>query len=225
MTINKELAQQVVDFGVKMVKEGLVTGTGGNISVRVPGEEAFLLTPSGMPYEQVTVADIVKVNFEGEKIEGKRRASVERNLHRYIYKQRDDVNAVVHTHSNYASAFSTLRQDMDPILDPAVCVFGEKIPTSEYARIGTEQLAINVAKVLGNSSGAFIANHGCVGVGPNLELAYGSAEFLEACSISYFAAKSVGEPHVIDEESVKKTMADMDESYGQPDDDEDKLGG
>ena len=76
--INKELAQQIVDFGQKMFRAGLVTGTGGNISLRIPGENAFLISPSGMPYEEITADDIVMLDMEGNQIGGKRRPSVEK---------------------------------------------------------------------------------------------------------------------------------------------------
>ena len=86
--IDAKLAQQLVDYGKKMYREGLVTGTGGNISVRVPGENAFLITPSGMPYEEITIDDIVMLDMEGRQIAGKRRPSIEKNMHRMILAMR-----------------------------------------------------------------------------------------------------------------------------------------
>lgn len=215
MEINKKLGQQIVDCGVKMLRKGFVTGTGGNISVRVPGADAFMITPSGVPYEDIRVEDLVILDFDGNQIGGTKRASVERNMHRLIYKARPDVNAIVHTHSNYASAFSTLRRDMDAILDAMVCVFGGGVRTSKYARIGTEELAENVAEALGNRNAAFVASHGCVGVGQNLEGAFGAVEFLEACCITYFAAKTAGEPSVIDDNDIEATTKNMAANYGQ----------
>ena len=105
--INKELAQQIVDFGQKMFRAGLVTGTGGNISLRIPGENAFLISPSGMPYEEITADDIVMLDMEGNQIGGKRRPSVEKNMHRMILKARPEFNAVIHTHSTYATAYAS----------------------------------------------------------------------------------------------------------------------
>ena len=110
--INKELAQQVVDYGVKMLRAGFVTGTGGNISIRVPGEDAFLISPSGMPYEQINVDDIVMIDMDGNVIGGKRKPSVEQNMHRLILKNRPEFNAVIHTHSCYTAAYSSLRRPM-----------------------------------------------------------------------------------------------------------------
>ena len=169
MTVNEknaqiqELAQQIIDYGVKMLKAGYVTGTGGNISVRVPGEEAYLISPSGMPYEELTVDDIVMINFAGEIIAGKRKPSVEQNMHRLILKNRPEFNAVIHTHSCYAAAYSSLHRPLPVVLDVRQCVFGGAVPCSEYARIGTMELAQNVEKAMRGTNVVLIANHGCIG--------------------------------------------------------------
>lgn len=213
--INKELAQQIVDFGQKMFRAGLVTGTGGNISLRIPGENAFLISPSGMPYEEITADDIVMLDMEGNQIGGKRRPSVEKNMHRMILKARPEFNAVIHTHSTYATAYASLRKPLPVFLDIMACVFGGPVKCAEYARIGSEELAANAEKAMRGTNVAFLANHGCIGAGRNLEEAYGNVELLEICCKSYFAACCAGVPVLLEEEDIRLTREEVARKYGQ----------
>lgn len=213
--INKELAQQIADYGKKMFRAGLVTGTGGNISLRVPGEDAYLISPSGMPYEEITADDIVMMDMDGNQIGGKRRPSVEKNMHRMILKMRPEFNAVIHTHSTYASAYASLRKPLPVFLDVMTCVFGGPVACAEYARIGSADLAVNVEKAMRGTNVAFIANHGCIGAADNLEFAYGNVELLEVCCKSYFAACSAGVPVIVSEENIRLTREEQAKKYGQ----------
>jgi len=215
--IDAKLAQQLVDYGKKMYREGLVTGTGGNISVRVPGENAFLITPSGMPYEEITIDDIVMLDMEGRQIAGKRRPSIEKNMHRMILAMRPEFNAVVHTHSTYATAYASLRKPLPVFLDVMSCVFGGPVRCAEYARIGTLELAENVEKAIRETNAAFLANHGCIGAGETLEQAYASVELLELCCKSYLAACPAGTPVPISEEDIRLTREEFVSKYGQKD--------
>lgn len=213
--INKELAQQIVDYGKKMYRAGLVTGTGGNISLRVPGEDAYLISPSGMPYEEITADDIVMMDMDGNQIGGKRRPSVEKNMHRNILKMRPEFNAVIHTHSTYASAYASLRKPLPVFLDIMIFAFGGPVKCAKYARIGSTELAENVEKAMRGTNVAFLANHGCIGAAENLELAYGNVEQLELCCKSYFAACSAGVPVLISEEDIRLTREELAIKYGQ----------
>jgi L-fuculose-phosphate aldolase len=215
--INKELAQQIVDFGQKMFRAGLVTGTGGNISLRIPGENAFLISPSGMPYEEITADDIVMLDMEGNQIGGKRRPSVEKNMHRMILKARPEFNAVIHTHSTYATAYASLRKPLPVFLDIMACVFGGPVKCAEYARIGSEELAVNAEKAMRGTNVAFLANHGCIGAGENLEQAYANVELLELCCKIYLAACSAGIPIPISEDDIRLTREEFAAKYGQRD--------
>lgn len=211
----RKLAQEIVDYGVKMLKAGFVTGTGGNISVRVPGDDAYLISPSGIPYEEITADDVVLIDFDGKIIAGKRRPSVEQNMHRLILKNRPEFNAVIHTHSCYAAAYSSLHRPLPVFLDVMHCVFGGAVPCSEYARIGTMDLAKNVESAMKGTSVVLIANHGCIGAGKDLEAAYGNVELLEECCKSYFAACSAGVPLCISDDNVRESIADLSQRYGQ----------
>jgi len=213
--VYKELAQQIVDYGKRMYKEGLVSGTGGNISVRIPGENAFLISPSGMPYEQITIDDIVMLDMDGKQIAGKRRPSIEKNMHRMILVMRPEFNAVIHTHSIYATAYASLRKSLPVFLDAMSCVFGGPVKCAEYARIGSVELAENVEKAMRRTNVAFLANHGCIGAGKSLQQAYANVELLELCCRIYLAACSAGTPVQISEEDIRLTRAEFTSNYGQ----------
>lgn len=211
----EQFKTEVIRYGNLLIARGLVIGTGGNISVRVPGEDAFLITPSGIPYPDIKAEDLVMLDFEGNKLSGTRNPSIERNLHRLIYVARHDVNAVIHTHAVYVSAIAATRQDFPPILDTFVAVFGGGLKTAKYAGIGTHELAKNAVEALGSRSGVLLANHGAICTGKNLAQAFDNSEFLEASAKTYILAHIVGKPVVLDQETVDTEARHLAEQYGQ----------
>lgn len=213
--VKDELKKEIVHYGNMLIEKGLVTGTGGNLSVRLPENDGFMITPSGIPYSEMIPDDIVTMDFNGNVVEGKRVPSIERGMHRAIFNARPDVDAVIHTHQKYASAIAATRQDMEPILDPFVAVFGGGLKTSRYASIGTEELARNVVEALGGRNGVLIANHGALCTGKTLEMAFANCEFLEASAITYCFAHIIGKPVVLDEDTCEREARYLSMRYGQ----------
>lgn len=206
---------EIIEYGKKLVKSGLVTGTGGNISVRVPGREAFLITPSGIPYHEIEEQDLVLLDLEGNQLAGSRRPSIEQHLHCLIYRARPDVQAVIHTHAVYTSAIAATRQDLPPILDTLVAAFGGGLKTASYASIGTEELAQNAVKALGKRNGVLLANHGAVCTGEDLAQAFSNAQLLEASAQTYIFAHLIGKPVILPPEVVEQEAQDLAQRYGQ----------
>ncbi len=213
-SINK-LKEEIIHYGKLLLSTGMVIGTGGNISIYNRNEGVVLITPSGMKYEQLSVEDIVALNIEGELKQGSRKPSVEKNLHLEIYKSRLDVNAVIHTHSLFASAVAAARKDIPPILDEMAITFGGSIKTAEYAGVGTKELAKNAVKALGISPAALLANHGAVGVGSNLEQAYRICELIELSAKTFIFSSCIGGPVVIPQETIVKEKERISSIYGQ----------
>ncbi len=211
----EQIKKEMIRYGNLLIEKGLVTGTGGNISVRVPGKDAFLITPSGIPYPEIKLEDIVMMDFDGNKLAGERNPSIERNMHRSIFIARPDVNAIIHTHAIYASAIAATRQDFPAILDAFVAVFGGGLKTAKYASIGTEDLAKNVVEALGPRNGVLLANHGALCTGANLAQAFDNNEFLEASAMTYIFSHLVGKPVVLDQETIDKEAKDLSVRYGQ----------
>ena len=143
MANEADIRKEIIKTGILILEKGLVQGTGGNISRRT--EKGILITPSGMDYRTLTCEDIVLLAPDGKVLEGTRVPSIERSLHLRIYRSRADINAVIHTHSVYATAIAAARQPLCPITDNQVAVFGGTVPVADYAPIGTQELAENTS--------------------------------------------------------------------------------
>jgi L-fuculose-phosphate aldolase len=173
--------QQVVETARRMATMGLVSGTSGNVSVRLgsyAGRDLMAITASGVSYDTLGADDIAIVDYEMEPVEGEAIPSSESLLHVAIYRRRPDVDAVVHTHALYSSVAAVAGVDIPPIVDEMVVTLGGAIGVSEYAFPGSSELAENVCDALGDRSAALIRSHGSVGVGHSLE------EALDACALT-----------------------------------------
>ncbi|MDD6043457.1 MAG: class II aldolase/adducin family protein [Eubacteriaceae bacterium] len=172
-----KLRQSLVDFGNKLVETGLVQGTWGNLSVRLD-DRYMLVTPSGLDYARLTAGDIVKVEIETLEYEGNLKPTSEKGIHASIYKLRDDVGAVIHTHSKYCSVFAAARKDLE-IQGSAEETFGKLVKCADYALPGTKSLKKNTAKAFGQSMGCIMANHGMVCGGRDIQEAFDNCRMLE----------------------------------------------
>lgn len=190
MANEADIRKEIIKTGILILEKGLVQGTGGNISRRT--EKGILITPSGMDYRTLTCEDIVLLAPDGKVLEGTRVPSIERSLHLRIYRSRADINAVIHTHSVYATAIAAARQPLCPITDNQVAVFGGTVPVADYAPIGTEELAENTSRALADGAGVLLSNHGALCVGRELSEALMRCEMLEVFSKIYILAKTVG---------------------------------
>lgn len=211
----KQLQEKIIQIGNDLIAQGLTEGTGGNISGRLPGMDWFYMSPSGIPYADIKPEDLVKINIKGEIIGGTRKPSIEHNLHLKVFQNREDVNAVVHTHSTFASAMATLRKDIPPILDSMVATFGGPLRVADYAIMGSMELAENVSKVLKTDNGALVANHGAIAIGETFDQAMGRCHLIEKISQIMLLANGAGTPVAISEENIEKALKFLKNNYGQ----------
>jgi L-ribulose-5-phosphate 4-epimerase len=209
------LRQEIIEVGRRLIAEGLVTGTAGNISARIPDSPYFLVTPSGMDYQNFRPEDLCRVNLETEVVEGAKKPSIETWLHGTILRRRPDVGAVVHTHSFYASAVASTRRALPCILDAMALNIGGEVPCAEYAIPGSPELAQQAADALGSGNAVLIANHGVVTVGPTLAKALSRAEMAEKAAHTVIAAASFAPVVGIDPEAIRRSQAFFATSYGQ----------
>lgn len=185
--------QHVVDMCRTMLERGYLKATEGNVSVRVPGHRLYAVTPSNYDYDRMRVEDICLVDFDGNHIpDGAGDAlapSIEAGMHANIYRQRPDVNAIVHTHQPYASALAFLRKPIPALTDEQVRFLGREVAIVDYAPSGTGWLARNVQKKVASGDNAFIiANHGVVALGTDPDRAVFNMALLEKVSIAYLLA-------------------------------------
>lgn len=203
------------ECGRRMLRSGLTVETWGNISIRDPETGLIYLTPSGMPYDGITVEDIVVMRPDGAIAEGFRKPTVEWAMHLGIMNARGDVNAIIHTHPIYSQVFAALHEDIPPVTDEAAQALGGRVRTAEYALPGTKELARNALAALGNGAACLLANHGAVCVGKDADAAFRVCTVLEMTAHIYYMARSIGEPEPISRENVEYMRDFAMNHYGQ----------
>jgi L-fuculose-phosphate aldolase len=199
----EDLRKQVVDAGLKMYRKGLTHRTSGNISCRVPQKEKMLITPSNIPYEQIQEKDIMLVNFAGEAEEAGRNPSSETPFHLMIYKNREDIGGIVHSHSVYALAVAASRKTVPVFLDEMFSEIGGELEVSEYALPGSDELASNILTKLGDKNALLLANHGTVCCGKDLEEAFWVAETVEKICRIFVLSSLLDGVHPLPDEGVE----------------------
>ncbi|TCP59275.1 L-fuculose-phosphate aldolase [Tumebacillus sp. BK434] len=217
---NRELVArtkgEVLRASLNMYRSGLVAAVWGNVSARVPGTDLVVITPSGVDYETLTedMLCVMDLNTE-EVVEGSYKPSSERLLHLAVYRAREDVLGVMHTHSNYASAFSVAHKDIPPVVEDLAQVVGGSVTCSKYALPGTPDLGKNVVKALGKKGAVLLANHGVVGVGHTVDEAFRTCLIVEKGAQIHAFAKMIGNPVLLSLEDVEHLRHEYRHSYGQ----------
>lgn len=196
-----ESEKEIIDAIGELLKQGLLYGRGGNMSVR-GGNGTFVITPSQKDYSQLTVEDFVTLDMEGNIIKGEKNPSVEVPLHLEIYKRRKDVQSVFHTHSTYASVLAVTHTPLPVQIDELTVRLGGEVEVCKYAMTGTEDLARNVADSLGNKNAVIMANHGCVTVGKSVAEALENAILLENAAKVFVLSRIFGTPQPLPEETL-----------------------
>ena len=201
----------VIRTARRMVADGLVVGTSGNVSCRVG--DLVAVTPTGTDYDTMGPADVAVVDLDGRLVDGALRPTSELPLHLAAYRDHG-AGAVVHTHSTAATALSLLRTEV-PLVHYQVAMFGGPVLVAPYATFGTEELRDNASAALRGRTAVVLANHGTLTTGPDLRGAYDRARQLEWVCDVWLRAAAVGEPAVpplAEVEHVVQRFA----GYGQP---------
>ncbi len=206
------LRDKLVATAKRMSSLGLTPGMSGNVSVRTPS--GMLVTPSGMPYDDLVPDDAVAIQLDGTVRPGQRTPTSEWQLHRDILASRSDVGAIVHTHSLFSTTVSMLRRPIPAVHYMVVLAGGDEIPCAEYATFGSAQLALNAVTALRGKSACLLANHGMVALGATLESALRLAAEVETLASQYWHAVQIGQPHVLDRDELSLVRAKFAE-YGQ----------
>lgn len=200
--------QQLLDISRQLSALGLNRGTSGNVSVRVNddnGQPGFLITPSGMPIDQMTVEDMVWMDFSGKWV-GSRQPSSEWRFHLDILLQKPGVNAVVHTHSMFATTLSTFRRDIPPFHYMIALAGGDSIRCAPYALFGSQLLSDHALAALYDRKACLLANHGMIAIGETLDKALQIAVEVETLCEQYLRALQVGEPHLLTHEEMQEVQ-------------------
>ncbi len=213
MILEKE-RMDVVKFCQKLITSGLTKGTGGNISIYNREQQLMAISPSGIDYFETEPEDIVIIDINGQIVDGKRKPSSEHEMHRIFYQKRTDINAVVHTHSIYATVLATLRQPL-PASSYLVAFSGLDVRCADYASFGSMELAELTYEAMIDRYAVLMANHGLLTGGSDILNAFNIAEQIEHCAEVYVKARAIGEPVILDEAEMKKMITKFNKSYGQ----------
>lgn len=204
MLLKKE-RELLVKYGKKLITNGLTKGSGGNISIYNREENLVAITPSGMDYFETEEDDIVIIDIDGNIIEGKHKPSSEIGMHLIFYKNREDANAIVHTHSMYATAVSCMGWTLEPV-HYMVGMAGVDVKCSKYATYGSQELAENALRAMEDRNAVLLGNHGLLALGNDVESAFSTAEHLEFVSELYCITKSLGQPNILTETQMIEVM-------------------
>lgn len=205
--------KEIVEYGKKLVTSNLTKGTGGNLSVFDRETGYMAITPSGIDFFEIQPEDIVIMDLEGNIVEGDRLPSSEWEMHLLQYKERTDLDAVIHAHTTYATVLACLRWEL-PATHYMIAVAGKNVRCAEYATYGSHELAVNATKAMMDRRAVILANHGILAGANDLLNAFNIIEEIECCSQIYYMAKSIGEPVVLPDEEMA-LMAEKFKTYGQ----------
>ena len=209
------IREKLVTLNQALPENGLVTWTSGNVSVRDPETGLVAIKASGVQFPDLTAAGIVVVDLEGNLVDGQLKPSSDTASHLYIYRHRPDVNGVVHTHSNYATAFALLGRPIPVYSTAHADEFGGPIPCGGFALIGGEEIGRIVVESIGSSAAVLLKNHGVFTVGPSGEAALKAAVLVEDIARTAWLALQLGQPDEIPEEMIDKLHHRYRHEYGQ----------
>jgi len=208
---HEKLNEELLTTARQMNGVGLNHGSAGNVSVRI--ETGYIITPSGMLYEECEPVDMVSMNLQGEGV-GNKKPSSEWRFHQDIYVARPDVHAIVHVHSTFATTIACLGQEVPPFHYMIAAAGGRTIRCAPYHTFGTQELSDVVVGAMEDRHACLMANHGMIAIGPNLKKALAMAIEVEKLSEVYWRTLSIGGGVMIKDAEMDHILEKF-KSYGQ----------
>ncbi len=205
--------EEIVEYGKKLVTSGLTKGTGGNLSIFDREKGLIAISPSGIDYFQIKPEDVVVLNINGGKVDGDKTPSSEFELHRIFYKGRTDIDAMIHTHTMYATTIACLNWELPPV-HYMIAVAGQNVRCAKYATYGTKELAENAFEAMKDRKAVLLANHGLLAGARDLANTFNITEEVEYCAELYYRTKGIGKPVILPEEEMNLMMEKF-KTYGQ----------
>lgn len=210
----EEEKKQILDYGKKLDKYGLIALSGGNISLRTK-DGNILVTPSGMIYDEMVPSDILLVDINGNILEGKRKPSVDTIALCYIYQHLKNVNSIIHTHQPFATGIGLVTDEIPCYLTTLANTVKGSVNVAPYSSAASVDMGKAVVENIGNKLAVVLRNHGVVAVGKSLHEALYSAVYLEEGAETLFVAKSIGSDlHKLSQEQIDVAV-EVFNHYGQ----------
>jgi L-ribulose-5-phosphate 4-epimerase len=213
--ILQAIREELVILNQALPQNRLVTWTSGNVSIRDPETGLVAIKASGVLFPDLSPENIAVVDLAGELIDGQLKPSSDTASHLYIYRHRPDVNGIVHTHSNYATAFAAVGRPIPVYLTAHADEFGGPIPCGGFALIGGEEIGRVVVESIGTSTAVLLKNHGVFTVGPSGAAALKAAVMVEDIARTAWLALQLGQPDEIPAEMIEKLHHRYQHEYGQ----------
>ena len=201
----EDIKKEIIKTGMKMDRYGLISLAGGKVSVRTETGE-LLVTPSGMIYEEMVPDDVLVMDAEGNIIEGTRKPSSDTPAILYIFKNRPDVNCVIHTHQPYATAISLIDDEFRADLTTLGNACGGNIPVAPYSSPGSEDMGKDTVKYLGDGHCVILAHHGVMATGDSIHQALNAVVYLKDCAKGYLAARACGPTKHLTDAQIRQTV-------------------
>ena len=211
---DKKLREAVIAAGRELVQRGLAYGTSGNVSVR-RDERRFFVSPTGMPYDALEPDDITLMDVDGRWF-GRRRPSSEWRFHRYVFRSRGEVAAIVHTHSPKATSLACTGRGIPAFHYMVAVAGGSNIRCAPYYTFGTQELSDAAVAALEGRKACLLANHGVIAVGANLPAAVALAGEVETLAAQYCTALAIGEIRILNVIEMRRVVEKF-SVYGKQD--------
>jgi L-ribulose-5-phosphate 4-epimerase len=213
--ILEELRAHVLQTALLLPKYNLVWMAGGTVCAHDSQTGYVVVTPSGLDYERLTPDDMIVTDMDLNLVEGKYRPSVALNLWTSFLRARPELNAVVHTHSPYATAFSVVYQSIPVITETMADWFGQPVPVTRYLSVEDPEFPTLPVEVMGNGYAVLLGNHGPITVGITLEHALERAVTLEEAARTYSIARTISVPVPLTDEQARASFDYYHNRYGQ----------
>ncbi len=216
MTVNR-LREEVSALHHELVRYGLVAWTAGNVSGRVPGEDLFVIKPSGISYDDLNPDAIVVCDLDGKVVEGDLDPSSDTAAHAYVYREMPEVGGVVHTHSTYATAWAARAEAIPCVLTAMADEFGGEIPVGPFALIGNDDIGRGIVATLSGhrSPAVLMQNHGVFTIGKDAKAAVKAAVMCEDVARTVHLARQAGDLTPIAAEDIDRLYDRYQNVYGQ----------
>ena len=212
-----DLKSEVAALHAELPRNGLVVWTAGNVSARVPGAELLVIKPSGVSYDDLTPEAMVVCDFDANLVEGSRAPSSDTAAHAYVYRHMPEVGGVVHTHSDYATAWAARREPIPCVLTMIADEFGGEIPVGPFALIGDDSIGRGIVETLAHSRSraVLMANHGPFTIGKDARDAVKAAVMVEDVARTVHLSRQLGEPVPIAPADIDRLFDRYQNVYGQ----------
>lgn len=210
----EDLREEVCQGNLELAKNGLVAWTGGNLSALAPEGDRIVIKPSGMLYGEMTPRDMVVVALDGTVLEGEHGPSSDTSSHLGVYRGRDDVRSVIHTHSTYATAWAALGRPIPCCLTAIADEFGGPIPCGGYAEIGGDAIGEEILRSIGSSPAIIMQQHGVFTIGATIRKALQAAVMVEDVARTMWVACQLGTPIPLTDAQIASNFDRYQHRYG-----------